>query len=307
MDLKITDVPGIRAGHDTDREGATGCTVILCDPEGAVAGVDVRGSAPGTRETDLLKPGAMVERIHALCFAGGSAFGLAAADGVMAHLQERGVGLDVGFARVPIVPAAVIFDLGTGTGARPDRASGLRASLAAEAGRAIEEGAVGAGTGATVGKFLGPAGAMPGGVGSAGVKVGGVTVGALAVVNAMGDVIDADGSIIAGARRADGSFVNTSQALLAGEKRAGREAFGAFANTTLGVVATDAALTKAQCQKLAELAQDALALAVRPVHTTTDGDTVFALSTGTGPVDMLCLGAAAVEALSLAIRRAVRR
>ena len=308
MDLKITDVPGLRVGHDSDPEGGTGCTVILCGSEGAVAGVDVRGSAPGTRETDLLKPGAMVERVHAICLAGGSAFGLAAADGVMHHLRDRGIGIDVGVARIPIVPAAVIFDLGTGSAAaHPDFESGRRACLAAEQGGPIEEGSVGAGTGATVGKFLGPAGAMPGGVGSAAITIAGVTIGALAVVNAMGDVVAADGSIIAGARREDGCFVDTSRALLAGEKRQGREHLGRFANTTLGVVATDAALTKPQCQKLAELAQDALAIAIRPVHTTSDGDTVFALSTGSEEADMLTLGAAAVEVLSLAIRRAVQR
>ena len=250
----------------------------------------------------------MVERIHAICLAGGSAFGLAAADGVMRYLFEHGIGIDVGVARVPIVPAAVIFDLGRGRStAHPDAESGYRACLAAAAGGRLEEGSVGAGTGASVGKFLGPEGAMPGGIGSAAISVGGSTVGALAVVNAMGDVLAGDGAIIAGARRPDGSFVGTSAAILAGEARSGREALGRFANTTLGVVATDAALTKAQCQKLAELAQDALAITIRPVHTSSDGDTVFALSTGTREPDMLALGAAAVEALSIAIRRAVGR
>ena len=308
MDLKITDVPGLQAGHDTISDGATGCTVILCGPEGAVAGVDVRGSAPGTRETDLLKPSALVERVHAICHCGGSAFGLAAADGVMRHLREQRIGIDVGLARVPIVPAAVIFDLGVGSAtAHPDAESGYRACRVASAGLPLEEGRVGAGTGATVGKFLGLEGSMPGGVGTAAVRVGATTVGALAVVNAIGDVLAADGSILAGARREDGTFVNTQAALLAGEVPPGRRRLGALSNTTLAVVATDARLTKAQCQKLAELAQDALAIAIRPVHTMADGDTVFALSTGDLEPDVLALGAAAVEAVSVAIRRAVTR
>ena len=306
MNLKITDVPGLQVGHDTDSQGATGCTVILCGRDGAVAGVDVRGSAPGTRETDLLKPTAMVERVHAICLSGGSAFGLAAADGVMRHLREQQIGVDTGVARVPIVPAAVIFDLGTGSStAHPDSESGYRACRAAAADRPLEEGSVGAGTGATVGKFLGPGGSMPGGVGSAALRIGGVTVGAIAVVNAMGDVLAPDGSILAGARREDGTFVDTQRALLAGERRRGREALGRLSNTTLAVVATDATLTKAQCQKLAELAQDAFAITIRPVHTMSDGDTVFALSTGALEVDFLALGAAAVEVVSIAIRRAV--
>lgn len=295
--MTITDVPGVRVGHWSDFEARTGCTVVLAAPEGAVAGVDVRGSAPGTRETDLLRPGMFVERVHAICLCGGSAFGLAAADGVMRYLRERGVGVEAGGVRVPIVPAAVIFDLATGSSqAFPGPEHGYAACVDAEqdGDRAVTTGRIGAGTGATVGKLRGPERAAAGGLGSAAVGLpSGALVGVLAVVNAVGDVVDEAGRLIAG--------VDARRLLL---EEGLRERPPMAVNTTLGVVATDAALDKAQCCKLAELAQDALAIAIRP-RTMFDGDTVFVLSTGSSRADLTSLGAAAVEALRRAIVGAV--
>jgi L-aminopeptidase/D-esterase-like protein len=296
--VSITDVAGIRVGHWSDHTGKTGCTVVLAPPEGAVASCDVRGSAPGTRETDLLRPGRTVERVHAICLAGGSAFGLAAADGVMRYLLERGIGQEVRGLRVPIVPAAVIFDLGVGSpDVHPGPEEGYAACVDAERGGAGVEGAVGAGVGATVGKLLDSSRASPGGVGTASIRLpDGVRVGALAVVNACGDVVD-EGRVVAGREELGGTW----RALL--ESGAGAEP--RLDATTLGVVATDARLDRAQCQKLAEVAHDGLALAIRPVHTIADGDTVFALSAGERAGDPLRLGVAATEAMRRAIVRAV--
>jgi L-aminopeptidase/D-esterase-like protein len=291
----ITEVQGVRVGHWTDAEARTGCTVVLLPDDGAVAGVDVRGAAPGTRETDLLRPGMLVERAHAVCLCGGSAFGLAAADGVMRYLRERDIGIAVGVARVPIVPAAVIMDLGVGRPESPGPEAGYNACLAATA-EPPAEGRVGAGTGATVGKLLGPDHASPGGVGTAAVRLpGGAVVGALAVVNGVGDVHDHDGRLLAGA----GGW----QALLRGGPVHEPAPGG---NTTIAVVATDARLDKGQCSRLATQAHDGLALAVRPAHTLYDGDTVFALSVGEVEADAISLGAAAAEAMWQAIERAVR-
>lgn len=308
--LTIRDVPGIRVGHATDAMGVTGCTVLLAEG-GAVAGVDVRGSAPGTRETDLLRPTALVERIHAICLAGGSAFGLAAADGVMRYLAERGIGFETGVRPVPIVPAAIIFDLLVGSAdAAPGPDDGYAAAAAADRNDGQLEGRVGAGTGATVGKLLGPERASPGGIGSAAIHLpNGVTVGALAVNNATGNVIGRDGRVLAGVRDEAGGFVDASAALLSGPPPGPLPPVGA--NTTLAVVATDATLDRAQCRKLAEVAHDALALAIAPVHTQLDGDVVFALSTTRGPAPaglpgLLQLGAAAVEVLRTAIERSIR-
>jgi L-aminopeptidase/D-esterase-like protein len=307
--LSIRDVPGIRVGHATDAAGATGCTVLLADG-GAVAGVDVRGSAPGTRETDLLRPTALVERIHALCLAGGSAFGLAAADGVMRYLGERGIGFDTGARPVPIVPAAILFDLFVGSAAAaPGTDDGYAACIAAERGDEPLEGRVGAGTGATVGKLAGPERASPGGVGSAALRLpDGSTIGALAITNAIGNVIGRDGRILAGVRDGSGGFLDASALLLAGPPTGRVPPAGT--NTTLAVVATDALLDRAQCRNLAIQAHDALALAISPVHTLLDGDTVFALSTGRAPAPeglggLLSVGAAAVEVLRIAIERSV--
>ncbi|MFZ4660071.1 MAG: P1 family peptidase [Caldilineaceae bacterium] len=302
----LTDVPGLKVGHWTNLEAATGCTVILC-PEGAVAGVDVRGGAPGTRETDLLNPACMVEKVHAICLAGGSAYGLAAADGVMRWLEEHGYGFDVRVARVPIVPTAVIFDLALGRAdVRPDAAAGYAACEAAGAGP-IAEGCVGAGTGATVGKVLGYHYGMKGGLGTASLCINdGVVIAALAVVNAAGDIVDTKtNQIVAGARRADGAGFADIMATLAGGVGASRESWGAR-NTTLGVVATNVALTKAGVNKLAQMAQTGLARAIRPVHTLIDGDVVFALSLGDKSSDPTVIGALAADLLSEAIVRAVR-
>ena len=301
----LTSVSGVRVGHAGDREARTGCTVVLL-PAGTTASVDVRGGAPGTRETDLLDPSAMVQHINAICLCGGSAFGLAAAAGVVQWLYERGMGFDAGAARVPIVPAAVIFDLAVGRADRwPDAAMGYAACDAAT-GEAVEEGQVGAGTGATVGKALGMANAMPGGIGSAALTLpDGTTVAALVVTNALGDVRRAGGGeIIAGARVAPDSdtFADTSRLLL--EAPPVPPAPGS--NTTIAVVATDAALDKAGCRKLAQMAHDGLARTISPVHTPFDGDAVFAVATGTRPAaSLLVLGHAAATALAEAVERSV--
>lgn len=292
-ELTLADVPGLRMGHATDPVGMTGCTVVLAT-DGAVAGVDVRGAAPGTRETDLLRPGNLVERIHAVCLSGGSAFGLAAADGVMAWLAERGIGFATGVRPVPIVPAAVLFDLGVGSpDAVPDAAMGRAACDAADRGDGPLEGRVGAGAAATVGKLRGPAFASPGGVGSVAARHGDAVIGAVAVTNAVGEVVGRDGSVLAGVRADPGSGAVAPP----------------FGNTTLAVIGTDAPLDRAQCRRLAELGHDALALAIRPVHTMFDGDVVFALSTGSGerldPQAFTALGIAAVELLRTAIERSV--
>lgn len=302
----ITDVPGITVGHYTDRRGATGCTVVLCE-EGAVGGVDIRGSAPGTRETDLLRPLNLVQQAHGILLSGGSAFGLDAAGGVMRYLEERGIGFKVGQAVVPIVAGAILFDLGVMTHkARPDQESGYRACLAAGA-RAPQEGSVGAGTGATVGKALGLRRATKGGIGTASVRLGkGVVVGAIVAVNALGDVVDPNnGKHLAGPRKARRKgFHNTAELLREGK---GPSTATAATNTTIGVVATNVPLNKEQANKLALFAQDGLALTVRPCHTMGDGDAFFTLATGKSkePVEMNCLGVAAVIATSEAIMRAV--
>jgi L-aminopeptidase/D-esterase-like protein len=302
----LSDVPGLQVGHATDEQGITGCTVVLA-LDGAVGGVEVRGAAPGTRETDLLRPTALVERIHAVALCGGSAFGLAAADGVMSWLVERGIGFPTGPRPVPLVPAAVIFDLGLGSAdAHATPELGRAACEAAERGGGRLEGSIGVGTGATVGKLAGPARATKGGVGTAALRLpDGATVGALAVTNAVGNVVDHAGRVIAGARGAEGGYIE-AEALLVTDAVPDARPFG---NTTLAVVGTDAWLDRAGCRKLAELAHDALALSIRPVHTMFDGDVVFTLSTGRGPAvgstEMLRLGVAAVSVLREAIERSV--
>lgn len=291
--LTLADVPGLRVGHWTDETGVTGCTVVLAGADGAVAGVDVRGAAPGTRETDLLRPTMLVERIHAICLAGGSAFGLAAADGVMRWLAERGIGLPTAGGPVPIVPAAILFDLVVGSSAaRPGPDGGYAACEAAAAGVGPLEGSVGAGTGATVAKLAGAGAAVKGGVGSAGRRLpDGSLVAALAVTNALGNVIGRDGSVLAAPR----------SPAVGGPSP--------FENTTLAVIGTDASLDRAQCRQLAELGHDALARSIAPVHTMYDGDVAFALATGSGPPmateSFVGLGMVAVEVLSEAIERSV--
>lgn len=305
----ITDVPGIAVGHYTDLEAVTGCTVVLCD-DGATGGVDVRGSAPGTRETDLLNPVNLVDRVDAILLTGGSAFGLDAATGVVRYLEEQGRGFDVGVAKVPIVPAAVLFDLTIGSAkVRPSAEAGHAACRVAQEGP-VAEGSVGAGTGATVGKLLGPKFATKSGVGTASVKIGkDIIVGAIVAVNAFGDVVDPqNGQIIAGTRKPLlGGFLNTVESM---KGELGQTILG-FANTTIGVVATNAYLTKAQVTKVAQMAHDGLALTIRPVHTMLDGDTIFALATGKlkkgeKPGDTTVIGTAAVQVMAQAVLRAVR-
>ncbi len=306
----ITDVPGIRVGHAQDAEARTGCTVLLGPFRGAS---DIRGLGTGTRELDTLSMVHLVPRANALLLTGGSAYGLGAADGVMAWLRDRGEGFDVGVTRVPIVPTAVIFDLGVGRSDRwPDAAMGRAACEAA--GTDVAEGAVGAGTGATVGKITGPQAAMPGGVGTWSMSAGGVTVGALAVVNALGDVRDEAGRIIAGARRPDGGFVDAAALLRTG---AGPASFGRppqepspGTNTTLAVVATDAPLTRPELHGLARAAGAALARRITPSGTPFDGDITFGLTTaeseeGVGAGGLLALSAVATYVLERAIERAV--
>ncbi len=306
----ITDIAGIKVGHLTDSRRPTGCTVILCE-EGAVGGVDVRGAAPGARETDLLNPINTVQQVHAVVLSGGSAFGLDAATGVMRYLEERGIGFDTRVARVPIVPAAILFDLGVGDPKiRPDAEAGYKACKAATSAR-VAEGNVGAGAGATVGKLFGMDRAMKGGLGSTSIKLSdgksSLTVGAIVAVNAVGDVIDPrSGKIVAGARTKDGkALLGAMNAILRGEPLPpllGGEA------TTIGVVATDARLDKAQATKVAQMAHDGLARVINPVHTPVDGDTIFALATGESsrPPNVTLIGALAAEAMAQAILRAVK-
>ncbi len=302
----ITDVAGVLVGHAADTTALTGVTVVLT-PMGAVGGVDVRGGAPGTRETDLLAPENMVQEVHAIALCGGSAMGLAAASGVVDWLREQGLGFDVGVTRVPIVPAAVIFDLQIGSPDRfPDPAMGYAACAAAST--AVAEGCVGAGIGATVGKALGPGAAMKAGVGTwSETLADGTVVGALVVVNAFGDVWRAPGTLIAGARRPDGRLADTLALLRdPGLQAAFGAQRGAGTNTTLAVVATDARLSKAEATKLAQMAHDGLARAIRPVHTPFDGDTVFSLATGQRPAPhLVVLGSIAAEVLAHAVERAV--
>jgi L-aminopeptidase/D-esterase-like protein len=315
MSGAITDVAGLKVGHFTDPRRPTGCTVVLAE-DGAVGGVDVRGAAPGTRETALLAPGNLVERVHAVLLAGGSAFGLDAATGVVRWLEERGIGHPAGPVRVPIVPAAILFDLNVGDPTvRPDAQAGYRACDAASS-QAPAEGSVGAGAGATVGKFWGIERAMKGGVGTASARVGGITVGAIVAVNALGDVIDpGSGRVLAGARgpsvgaeggatRERSAPIGTMASLLRGEMPG---PLAAGMATTIGVVATDAVLTKAQARNIALMAHDGLARTIDPVHTAFDGDTVFALGTGRSGLagNVTVLGALAAAAMASAVLRAV--
>jgi L-aminopeptidase/D-esterase-like protein len=312
----LTAVQGVKVGHHTDNRRPTGCTVVLT-PLGSVAGVDVRGAAPGTRETDLLHPSNTVQHIHGLLLSGGSAFGLDAASGVMRWLEEQGHGLPVGPVYVPIVPAAVVFDLWVddfesdafqrGERVRPDAQAGYLACLAAS-NAPVVQGNVGAGAGATVGKMNGPHCAMKGGLGSAALTVNGVTVAALIVCNALGDVIDPrTGRLLAGARTAPGSreLLDVRQAQLTGHAIASPTA---GSNTTIGVIATDAVLTKPQAHRLAQVAHDGLARSIYPVHTPMDGDTLFALGTGTSgqTADMMLLSTLAAEVTAMAVVNAVQ-
>ena len=306
MNQTITAVAGLEAGHYTDLEHATGCTVFLCRA-GAVGGVDVRGGSPGTRETDLLRPVHRVEQVHAVVLSGGSAFGLDAASGVVAYLESQGIGFKVGSVVVPIVSSAILFDLGLITSdVRPGPEEGRSACLAAGAAP-MAEGSVGAGTGATVAKLGGPERAVKGGIGSAAVILAtGQTVAAAVAVNAVGGVWDyTNGQLLAGPRRASGGFDDPVAMLLQDQS----DAPAGPVNTTIGLVATDAQISKEDANYLARVSHDGLALAIRPCHTIRDGDTMFAMATGhnQSPADLTALGAAAVEATAQAVLRAVRQ
>lgn len=319
MNNSITDVPGIRVGHAHDPEALTGCTVILADSvdgPGAVGGVDQRGGAPGTRQIDALHPVHLVQKAHAIVLAGGSAFGLEAATGVARWLEERGIGFDVRVAKVPIVPAAILFDLAIGRAdVRPDAAMGYRACETASTTRPAE-GNAGAGMGCTVGKILGPLSGMKSGIGTASVDLGGLMVGAIVAVNAFGDVIDPEnGQIIAGARDPAGSgFADTlavmRHSVADGDLRFARRSSSTpsheSGHTVIGVVATNARLDKEQANKVAQMAHDGLARTIRPAHTMLDGDTLFALATGFIPADVNIIGAFAAEMTARAILNGVR-
>ena len=307
----ITDVEGIKAGHYTDTRRPTGCSVIMAEG-GAVGGVDVRGGAPGTRETDLLDPVNMVQHVHAIVLSGGSAFGLDTATGVMRYLEERSIGFDVRIARVPIVPAAILFDLGIGgkPHIRPDAEAGYRACQVATNGP-VSEGSIGAGAGATVGKMSvgGPGGrtAMKGGIGNACfTSSDGLKVGAIVAVNAVGDVYDPDtGRVLAGARMPDGSgFVYVARRI---RETGSLRLETPPGNTTIGVIVTNAKLTKTQAKRLAQVGHDGLARAINPAHLQADGDTLFTMATGTweGEINLSLLSILAAEAVTRAIIRAI--
>ena len=299
MNQTLTAIDGIKVGQATDATARTGCTVVLC-PAGATGGVDVRGAAPGTRETDALRPGRLVQKAHAVLLTGGSAFGLDAAGGVVQYLEEQNVGFPAGPVRVPIVPAAVIFDLGVGDAkVRPDRHMGYQACLNAT-DAPVAMGTIGAGTGATVGKAPGIT-ASPGGVGSACKYLdSGLIVAAIVVVNALGNVVDPDtGEIVAGGKE-NGSFVDITERLLDAHWVPGT-------NTTIGVVATNATLSPAEVNRVAEMAHDGMARAIRPAHTMFDGDTLFSLATGAHTISGVnTVGMLAAEVVAAAIVNAVR-
>jgi L-aminopeptidase/D-esterase-like protein len=301
----LSEIDGFRVGHWTDAEAGTGCTVII-PPPGTVAGAESRGGGPASRELELLYPVTSVETITALCFSGGSAFGLDTASGVMRWCEEQGLGHDTGAARVPVVPAACIYDLGiTGNARRPGADEGYAACEAASTGEHAR-GSVGAGTGATVGKLRGQGGWCKGGLGAASiVAYGGVTFAALAVVNSWGDVLDEDGSVMAGAAGPDGGFAGAAHRVITHPPEHPRLA--APANTTLVCIATDARLTKAQAVQVARMAQAGMARAVSPVHTPFDGDVTVCMATGKLPVSLFVAGVAAAEVTATAIRDAVTR
>jgi len=305
MNNTLTSIEGIQVGHVTDNEGGTGCTVIICPPH-TVGAVDVRGGAPGTRETDLLQPQNHVEEVTAVVLSGGSAFGLGTADGVMRWLDERQIGYKSGSGYiVPIVPAAILFDLAVGKqGVRPTADMGYQACENASSDP-VEQGSVGAGTGARIGAMFGNERASKGGIGSASIELdNGLIISALMAVNAVGDVIDEDGRILAGLRAEDGDsfmgMLNAMTAMLQAESNSDTRE-----NTVIGVVATNAKLSKSHTHKVAQMAHDGIARAVNPSHTMFDGDTIFALSTGEIPSHPTLIGAYAAEVVAKAIRNAV--
>ena len=306
FEIKITDIEGFRLGHAQNFEGATGCTVLTCE-EGASGGVDVRGGAPGTRETDLLNPMEMVDKVHAVVLSGGSAFGLDACSGVMEYLENKNVGFDVGVAKVPIVCGAVLFDLVCGSSKiRPNKEMGLEACINAENYDDSKNGNIGCGTGATVGKAINPKLAMKGGFGSYAVQVGDLKVGAIVGVNSLGDIVDPNNNnkIIAGGLSEDmKSFINTEESLI-GNYANPRNAFKG--NTTIGVIVTNGKFTKAQANKIASMAQNGFGRTIRPAHTMFDGDTIFTLSSNKIDADINVVGLLAAQVMERAIIKAVK-
>lgn len=297
----LTDVEGILVGHAHDEKGVTGCTAIIY-PEGASAGVDVRGSAPGTRETDLLKPEKMVDKIHGIMLSGGSAYGLDSASGMMSYLEEKGIGFDVGVTKVPIVCSAVIFDLLIGDHSiRPNKEMGYKACKCASE-KGVGQGCIGAGKGATVGKILGPNNAMKSGLGSASITVGDLCVSALIVTNSFGDVFDEKGNMLAGTFDYENDkYLNTYEIM---KKKSKLEGFS-MKNTTIGVVATNAILNKAEANKVAQMAHNGLAKTINPIHTMFDGDTIFAMATGKVKADINLVGTMASEVVAKAVINSV--
>ncbi len=303
--IKVTDIPGIKLGNAQNVDGVTGCTVLICE-KGAVAGVDVRGGAPGTRETDLLKPENYVEKIHAVMLAGGSAFGLDAGAGIMEYLEEKGIGFDVGVTKVPIVAGAVLFDLTCGNHKiRPDKLMGREACKAAE-NQDFSEGSVGAGTGATVGKIYGMEHAMKGGLGTYCLQVGNMIVGAVVAVNCLGDVIDpSTGKVVAGAfQESPFAFLDCEAGMIKEHEKISNAFAG---NTTIGIIITNVEMTKSQATKVASMAHDGYARTMRPAHTMFDGDTIFALSVGGVKADINVVGLLATRVMEQAILCGVKK
>ena len=303
-EIEINEIEGFRIGNAQDKEGGTGCTAILCD-EGAVGGVDVRGGGPATRETDLLDPAKMVDKVHAVVLSGGSAYGLDAASGVMKYLEDNDIGFDVGIGKVPIVPSACLFDLVSGDPkVRPDAAMGHAAAVASEKNYP-EKGNFGAGTGATIGKFLGPDRLMKGGLGTFAVQIGELKIGAVVAVNCLGDVYDVDtGLQIAGILNEDKTKLSNTREIMWGSIERQKNVF--TGNTTIGCIITNAKLTKSQCSKLASMAHDGYAAAIKPVHTSADGDTIFYLAKGSVEVNPDALGDLGAYVMAKAIGEGVK-
>lgn len=304
-EIQFVDISDIKVGHAQSQEGITGCTVVLCE-KGATAGVAVRGGAPGTRETDLLNPTEMVQNIHGVILSGGSAFGLDAAGGVMEYLESKNIGFDVGVTKVPIVCGAVIFDLVIGNyKIRPDKSMGYEACINSEITTKDLQGNIGAGLGATVGKILGPQNAMKGGLGSAAFQIGDLQVGAIVAVNALGDIIDPNtSSIIAGALCENKTeFLNTEEIMLQEYNKKTNRFSG---NTTIGIIATNAIITKAEANKVASIAHNGFGRTIRPAHTMFDGDTIFTMATNKVQGDVNVVGFLATRAMEVAIQNAIR-
>lgn len=303
-EISFTSIDGIRVGHAEDTKAATGCTVIICE-EGATAGVDVRGGSPGTRETDLLDPKNLVDKVHAVLLAGGSAFGLDAASGVMKYLEERDIGFDVQLTKVPIVCGAVLFDLAVGDyRVRPDFNMGYEACLKAT-DEECPSGNVGAGTGASVGKFLGMERAMKGGLGSYGLQIGDLKVGSIVAVNALGDIIDPEsGEILAGLLDEEGKRLVGTENIMAASYSERKNIFSG--NTTIGLVVTNGIFTKAEANKIASMAHNGYARSIRPAHSIFDGDTIFTMATGRVEADINVVGFLAARTMERAVVNAIK-